>query len=56
MEDKTSTMGRRTFLKTAAASYTVSVHVPQMYHCRRCRADAVGLLCADGPSSERSLM
>lgn len=34
MEDKTSTMGRRTFLKTAAASYTASVHVPQMYHVR----------------------
>lgn len=24
-----------------------SLHVPQMYHCRRCRADAVGLLCSD---------
>jgi nitrogen fixation protein NifB len=22
-------------------------HMPQMYHCRRCRADAVGKLCAD---------
>jgi nitrogen fixation protein NifB len=26
---------------------TASAHVPQMLHCRRCRADAVGLL--DGP-------
>lgn len=26
-----------------------SLHIPQMYHCRRCRADAVGLLCADDP-------
>ncbi len=25
-----------------------SFYVPQMYHCRRCRADAVGLLCAKG--------
>ncbi|MBA4417813.1 MAG: radical SAM protein [Syntrophus sp. (in: bacteria)] len=24
-----------------------SLHIPQMYHCRRCRADAVGLLCSD---------
>jgi len=24
-----------------------SLQIPQMYHCRRCRADAVGLLCAD---------
>lgn len=23
-----------------------SLHIPQMYHCRRCRADAVGLLCS----------
>lgn len=23
-----------------------AVHVPQIYHCRRCRADAAGLLCA----------
>ncbi|WP_093884480.1 radical SAM protein [Syntrophus gentianae] len=23
-----------------------SRHLPQMYHCRRCRADAVGLLCS----------
>ena len=27
-----------------------SLHMPQMYHCRRCRADAVGLLCADEAS------
>ena len=26
-----------------------SLHIPQMYHCRRCRADAVGLLSADEP-------
>lgn len=25
---------------------SASLHLPQMYHCRRCRADAVGLLCA----------
>lgn len=24
-----------------------SLHMPQMYHCRRCRADAAGLLCCD---------
>jgi len=24
-----------------------SLHMPQMYHCRRCRADAAGLLCFD---------
>ena len=24
-----------------------SLHIPQMYHCQRCRADAVGLLCYD---------
>lgn len=24
-----------------------SRHIPQMYHCRRCRADAVGRLCLD---------
>jgi nitrogen fixation protein NifB len=24
-----------------------SLHIPQMYYCRRCRADAVGLLCSD---------
>ncbi|NLW36555.1 radical SAM protein [Syntrophus buswellii] len=24
-----------------------SLHLPQMYHCRRCRADAVGLLCSE---------
>jgi nitrogen fixation protein NifB len=29
-----------------------SLHIPQMYHCRRCRADAVGLLCSD-ESSQR---
>lgn len=23
-----------------------AAHIPQIYHCRRCRADAVGLLCA----------
>jgi len=27
-----------------------SLHMPQMYHCRRCRADAIGLLYADEPS------
>lgn len=27
-----------------------SLHMPQMYHCRRCRADAVGLLSAHQPS------
>lgn len=25
----------------------ISGHIPQIYHCRRCRADAVGLLCAN---------
>ncbi len=30
-------------------------HLPQIYHCRRCRADAAGLLCAgDGQSCARS--
>jgi len=24
-----------------------SLHLPQMYHCQRCRADAVGLLCSE---------
>ena len=24
-----------------------SLHIPQMYHCQRCRADAAGLLCYD---------
>ncbi|CQR71179.1 FeMo cofactor biosynthesis protein NifB [Sporomusa ovata DSM 2662] len=24
---------------------SISGHIPQIYHCRRCRADAVGLLC-----------
>jgi nitrogen fixation protein NifB len=23
-----------------------SLHIPQMFHCRRCRADAIGLLCS----------
>lgn len=31
-----------------------SFHIPQMYHCQRCRADAVGLLCSD-ESSEHAL-
>jgi len=26
---------------------SASFYIPQMYHCRRCRADAVGLLCSD---------
>ena len=27
-----------------------SLHIPQMYHCQRCRADAVGHLCSDESS------
>jgi nitrogen fixation protein NifB len=27
-----------------------SLQIPQMYHCQRCRADAVGLLCSDESS------
>lgn len=49
-------LGAPTDIEIRAARDAASVHVPQMYHCRRCRADAIGLLCADGPSSERSLM
>ncbi len=30
-----------------AARRASAVHLPQMTHCRRCRADAVGLLCSD---------
>lgn len=30
-----------------AARRASVVHLPQMTHCRRCRADAVGLLCSD---------
>ncbi|NMC51058.1 MAG: radical SAM protein, partial [Desulfovibrio sp.] len=30
-----------------AARRVSAVHLPQMTHCRRCRADAVGLLCSD---------
>lgn len=30
---------------------SASLHIPQMYHCRRCRADAVGLLCFDESSA-----
>lgn len=26
--------------------HSASIHIPQMYHCQRCRADAVGLLCS----------
>ncbi len=29
---------------------SASVHIRQMYHCQRCRADAVGLLCRDDAS------
>lgn len=25
---------------------SATIYIPQIYHCRRCRADAVGLLCA----------
>jgi nitrogen fixation protein NifB len=28
-----------------------SLHIPQMYHCQRCRADAVGLLCSNEEST-----
>lgn len=31
-----------------------SPHIPQMYHCRRCRADAIGLLCSHETSSRNS--
>jgi nitrogen fixation protein NifB len=31
-----------------------SLHIPQMYHCQRCRADAIGLLCSN-ESSEHAL-
>ncbi len=27
-----------------------SLHILQMYHCQRCRADAVGLLCSQESS------
>lgn len=33
--------------EVAAARGRLAPIVPQMTHCRRCRADAVGLLCAD---------
>lgn len=33
----------------AAIRKSVSGHIPQIYHCRRCRADAVGLLGAVEP-------
>lgn len=29
---------------------SASLYIPQMHHCRRCRADAVGLLCPHGSS------
>ena len=27
---------------------SASLFIPQMYHCQRCRADAVGLICSNG--------
>lgn len=33
-------------IEIASIRKLVSGHIPQIYHCRRCRADAVGLLCA----------
>ncbi|MBP2625356.1 MAG: Radical domain protein [Firmicutes bacterium] len=35
-----------TEIEMARIRKLASVHIPQIYHCRRCRADAVGLLCA----------
>lgn len=45
-------LGAPTDIEIKAARDAASVHVPQMHHCRRCRADAIGLICNDGPSSE----
>lgn len=45
-------LGAPTDIEIKAARDAASVHVPQMYHCQRCRADAIGLLCTEGPSSE----
>lgn len=45
-------LGAPTDVEIKAARDAASVYVPQMYHCRRCRADAIGLLCTEGPSSE----
>lgn len=33
--------------QVAAARAAAGVHLPQMKHCQRCRADAVGLVCED---------
>jgi nitrogen fixation protein NifB len=35
---------------------TASRHIPQMYHCRRCRADAVGLLCGSDEDEDPDRM
>ena len=32
-------------IEVARIRKSASTHIPQIYHCRRCRADAVGLLC-----------
>jgi len=45
-------LGAPTDIEIKAARDGASVHVPQMYHCRRCRADAVGLICTGDTSSE----